>query len=143
VQAETGTAAACSKVRLAGFRREPVSRRERVFREGSAAQGVAAAEDVIARPDLRHVAADRLDSSGEVNAPDVSLGCRKPQAHEAHQVGQAGREVPHAGIDPSRVDAHEHIIVTDRGRGDVVEPQHVRRPVRILDYRFHRALSEE
>ena len=72
VQAEVGTAAACSKVRLAGLSARVSSRRGGVLGEGT----VAGAEHLVADLEPGHVLADRLDRSSDIEAADTA-----PWAH--------------------------------------------------------------
>ena len=76
VVADTPTAAACSKVRLAGFGNEVVLARARVLRERAGAP----AEDLIARSKLRHVLADRLDRPRDIRPGTRFFGLRSPVA---------------------------------------------------------------
>ena len=107
MQAEVGTAAACSKVRFAGLGASMSARAQCVLGEGA----VAGAEDLVARLELRHVLADRLDRPRDIHAPNASLGRAEPEAHDAHQVGLARHHVPVTDMDASRVNAHEHVVV--------------------------------
>src|SRR6266508_3776557 len=77
---DVGTAAACSNVRPAGFRSNLASRTV-AYSANAPPQidGEALPEDLIARPEPRHVRADRLDVAGQRSVPGTrSLGLRSP-----------------------------------------------------------------
>jgi hypothetical protein len=72
-----------------------------------------------------HVGADRLHAPGHVPAPDANLGRAQPVAHDAHQVGQAGHQVPHARIHAGGVHPHQHLVVLGYRRVDVPQFQDI------------------
>ena len=103
--------------------------RERVFSGGCVLGkgAVAGAEDLVAGLEPRHVLADRLDGAGDIHAPNTSLGCAEPEAHDAHQVRLPGHHVPVADVDAGRPDADEHVVVADRRACSICcELEHVR-----------------
>ena len=121
VSAEIGTAAACSKERFAGLRRELARLGASVLGERALARAV----DLVAGREGGHLRADGLDGSCHA-APRVrGLGRAEPEARDADRVGQAGHHVPRAAIHAGRVHPDEDLVVADRGLGDLGEPEHV------------------
>jgi hypothetical protein len=104
----------------------------RVLSEGT----VAGAEDLITRLKRRYILADRLDASGDI-APNAGLGFAQPEAHDSHQVRQASHEMPHTGIDASRVNAYQHLVVLNDWGIDVLELEDIGPAVLVLDDRLH------
>jgi hypothetical protein len=92
-----------------------------VLGEGAAA----GAEHLLPRLKLRHVLAHRLDAPGDVPAHDARLRPAQPEAHQAHEVGPAGQQMPHIGTDAGCPNAYKHFVVPDDRQVDVVERQHV------------------
>ena len=76
VVAAMGTAAACSKVRLAGFGTTLSCRGARVLGEGAAEE----AEHLVAGPQLSHVRADRLHHARRVDPGHPGLRLGQPHA---------------------------------------------------------------
>src|ERR1022692_3586535 len=115
VNAETGTAAACVKVRLAGL--------------GASLSGRAlaySAKEPSAMPNTSSPTCSVVTAGpGDFPAPHRGLRGADPVACEAHRVGQAGHQVPDAPVDAGGVHAQQYFLVADRGPGDLLEPQHV------------------
>ncbi len=132
VVAETPRAAACSNVRLAGLGDEVVRWSTHVLGEGACRP----AEDLVARSELGHILADRLDGARDIGPRDPVL--RPARAgREAQEVGQAPDEDPVPDVDRCRVDAHQHLAITDGRLVDVLELECFLRAVVVLDDRLH------
>ncbi len=97
-------------------------------------------EHLIARFELRHILADRLDPPCEVLAPDVSLRCAEPEG-QAAQVRKAGHDMPVPDECARGENAEQH-VVADRRPVDVLEPQDICRAVPVLDDRLHGVSAE-
>ena len=122
------------------FGRQATGRHGHVLGERAVAAGLATV-DLVARPELPHVLADRLDAPRDVVARYARPGRAQPQSHEAHQVGQTGRQVPHAGIDARRAHAHQHLVVAGHRSFDLAQVQNLGWAVRVLHDRPHRSPS--
>ena len=109
--ADTPTAAACSKVRLAGFCDE-VGPRARVANSANAPAHQPNTSSPGRR--LRHVLADRFDGPRDVRPRDGVLRRAQPGGH-AHDERRAGHEDPVAEVDGCRVDADQHLVCADSG----------------------------
>src|SRR5205823_5564914 len=90
------------------------------------------------RLELRHVLADRLDDTGDINAPNTSLGRAESKANEAHQVGLARHHVPVTDVKAGRVNLDEHVVEPDLRLVDLLELEYARRAVAVLNNRPHR-----
>ena len=112
--ADTPTAAACSKVRLAGFGTKCVFARGRVLGEGARAP----AEHVVTRSEPRHVLADRLDRPRDIRPRNPVLRLAQ-SGGQAHDEWRASHEDPVTDVDGRRTDADEDIAVADLGLLDV------------------------
>ena len=96
------------------------------------------AEDPVADLELVDGCADRLDLTGELHARgSCRFGRRKPV--KKRQMKGLAREVAVRPVDGRRVDPDEHLVVVRDGPLDVLEPQHLRRPVAVVDDGSHRA----
>ena len=85
----------------------------------------AAAEDLVADPELRHVLADGVDDPGHVSAPDTELRSAQPETRP-DDVGHAVDAGPVGRVHGGRANAHEHLVVLDRRLVDVLELQALR-----------------
>ena len=83
--------------------------------------------------------ADRDDRAGHVGAADAGLGGAQAEAHDAHQVGLAGHQVPVADVDAGGADADEHVVLAGGGSGDCRVVQDVGGAVPVLDDGLHGA----
>jgi hypothetical protein len=90
----------------------------RILREGA----VAGAEHLVANLELGHLPADRLDGPGDIHAANTDLGSSESEADDAEQVRQAGHDVPVTDVDPSRVNADEHVVIANLGPINLLEP---------------------
>ena len=98
------------------------------------------AEDLVARSELGHILADRLDRARDIGPRDPVL--RPARAgREAQEVGQAPGEDPVPDVDRCRVDAHQHLAITDVRLVDVLELECFLRAVVVLDDRLHVGLA--
>ena len=86
---------------------------------------VAPSEDFIARPQLGHAAADRLDAPRQVQARNAVLWSAQPVA-DAGEVRQAFHHQPVIDPDPSGAHPHQHRIVVDHRLVDLLEGQVIR-----------------
>ena len=114
--------------------REHVLAGKCVLRKGA----VAGAKHFVARLELRHVLADRLDDTGGINAPNTSLGRAESKTNEAHQIGLTRHHVPVTDVQAGRVNPDEHVVEPDLRLVDLLELEYVRRAVVVLDNRPHR-----
>src|SRR5664280_222910 len=133
VEPEMATAAACSNVRFAGFRRKLVLASAGVLREGTRSD----AEHLIAGPEPSHILTDRLHNPGHIHARDAVLGRTKPIAREAYRVRQPGHDMPHPTVHTGRMHAHQHLVVGHLGLVDLPELETIRRAVGDLYDRLH------
>ena len=135
--ADTGTAAACSKLRFAGI--------------GASLSGCAGAYSAnaallvpyTASPGWRSVTfAPTASTTPASSEPSPAVfGARSAEAGDPDQVGQPGHDVPRAAVQPGRVDAHEHLVVGDLGHLHVAELEDVGRAVAIAHDGSHRSLA--
>ena len=95
----------------------------RIFSKGASAP----AENLIARSKLRHVLADRLDSTRQIESRDVVPWPERP-GRNAHDVRRASQQVPVANIDGRCLNANQHLIVACDRPLDVLEFQTSGRP---------------
>ena len=79
-------------------------------------RGVARPEHRVAGLKRGNLLADGVDGSGELRAESGGLGSAQAVAGHADQVGQPGHDVPRAPVQAGRADAHEHLLITDRGQ---------------------------
>jgi hypothetical protein len=118
---ETATTAACSKVRLAGLGASLLS--------GARAKlGVRAfpdAEHLFAGLKPGHVVADGGHHAGQIRAQNGGLGRPESVARETYRVRQAGHHMPDATIHAGRVNAYQHLVVSDLRLVDVPKLQAV------------------
>ena len=101
---------------------------------------VTGAVDLVARLELGHVSADGLDRAGQTPARVERLGPAEPEAHDAHEVGQASHQVPGAPIHAGRTHPHQDLVVADSGPVDLRQSEDVFGcgAVLVLDDRLHR-----
>jgi hypothetical protein len=114
-----GTAAACSKVRLAGFRASASSEDGRVLGEGPT-EPAAPAEDLVTGPERGHAGADGLDRPRHVGPSDGVLRLAQP-VDRAGDVRQAAHDRPVGRVHAGRMHANQHLVVSDLGPVDVPE----------------------
>jgi hypothetical protein len=88
-------------------------------------RALAVAEDLVARLEVGHLGADRLDASGAVPAPYGILGFTDPQGDAGH-IRPARHEVPNLGADAGRAYLDQHLVVPGDGAVDVSQSQKVR-----------------
>ena len=69
--------------------------------------------------------AHRGDGARDILAHDARLRPAQPEAHQAHEVGPAGHEMPHIGTDPGRPDLYQHVVVADGRPVDLLERQDI------------------
>jgi hypothetical protein len=99
---------------------------------------LADAEHLVAALQAGHVLADRLDAPGDLPASHAVLGRTDPEAREAQRVGH-GHEMPDAPVHAGCEHAQQHLVGSDLGPVDLLEPQDVLGfAVLILDDRRHR-----
>ena len=133
-----GAAAACSKVRFAGFGTIRGLGSDDVLgeRADDVAQLIAgSAEHLIADSKAGHAAADRLHAPGEVPAGDRPPRPENPGGEPQH-VRDSSQEVPVSGVHRRRMDPYQYVGLPNDRLGDVAQLQPVRRAVPPLDYRF-------
>ena len=118
---ETGIAAACSKERIGGLRASSPTSSAGILGEGA----VTGAVDLVARLELGHVPADGLDGAGQTPARVGGLGPAEPKAHDAHEIGQAGHQMPRTPIHAGRTNPDQDLVVTDSGPVDLRQPEDV------------------
>ena len=133
---ETATAAACSKLSLAGLRTSLSSPRGGVFGEGAAGD----AEHLVAGPEPGHAGAGRGDRARHVQPGDAVLRPAEPEAQDPHQVRLARHQMPRAPVHPGRPDLHEDLAGCDHGLVDLGQAQPISGTVDILNDRPHRLL---
>ena len=119
---DVGTAAACSNVRPAGFRSNLASRTV-AYSANAPPQidGEALPEDLIARPEPRHVRADRLDVAGQIRARNAILGLAQPRAHDPEDVRLSSHHMPDIGMDRCRTNADYDLVVPGHRLVDLAE----------------------
>ena len=124
-----------------GFAFEPRLRNGRDLGEGATVApqvgDEALTEDLITRPESRHVLADRLDDPRQVRARNEVLGRAEPGPHDPEDIGHAAHDVPHVGVDRGCTDPDEHLIVPGGRLVDLAELQDVSVSVPILNDRLH------
>src|SRR5512132_149732 len=108
---------------------EPGFLNGRVLGEGAAVapqvDGEALTEDLITRPEPRHVRADRLDVTGQIRARNAILGLAQPRAHDPEDVGLSSHDMPDIGMDRCRTNADQHLVVPGHWLVDLAELQDV------------------
>src|SRR5262249_25945503 len=72
---------------------------------------VSPTEHFVARFELRHVLADRLNGSGKINAKTYVFWLTQSDAERAHDVGCALNEMPVVGVDGDRVNFDQNLII--------------------------------
>ena len=107
MSAATGTAAACSNVRLAGFSTTARSSRTHTY---SAKAPVSPAEHLVTRSKLRDVLADRFHRSGKVGSHPRLLRPEEPHLRAADP-RCAGHAVPVHWVHRGRANPYQHLIV--------------------------------
>ena len=126
-------AAACSKVRAAGFSTrwsagaEADSAKAPVHQPKTASPGLEAGD----------VLADGFDVPCDIDAPDGRPRRAPATEHRADDERAATHDVPVEGVDTGRTDPDQHLVVADLESSDLLEPQHVGRAVPVLGDRFH------
>ena len=105
VVADTGTTAACSNVRRAGFRTSLSARRRCVLGKGTFGD----AEHLVTDLELGDIRADLDHRPGDVLTEYGILRPTEPEAEYSHQVRLAPHEVRGAAIDPGCTHLHEHV----------------------------------
>src|SRR5947207_12928298 len=95
---------------------------------------------MVTRLALVDVLSDRLDGASQTPAGVGLLGPAEPEAHDAHELGQTGHQMPRAPINAGRLYAHQDVAVAHRGPGDLLKPEDVLRcgAVCVLDDRLDR-----
>jgi hypothetical protein len=94
------------------------------------------AENAVARPELTDAGTDRRDLPGELHSGDLAF--RAQQAGERPREEGIGRADAAIGPrDRRRVHLHERLVVGRNRPLDVVEPEHLRRAVPLVDDRPH------
>ena len=76
-------------------------------------------EDFVAWPKALHVLADRLDRAGHIRARHAVLRLAQARA-EAHDERDPRHEDPVTDVDGRRMDADQHLVVTDLRLVDVL-----------------------
>ena len=96
------------------------------------------AEDLVADRELGHGRADRLDLAGELHPgdPPPRAGAARRRARHEERLGAAEAAV--GAVDRRRVDPDEDLVVLGNGPLDLLEPQHLGRPVPVADDRLSR-----
>jgi hypothetical protein len=122
---------------VARLRHEAILRRADVLGEGSADLS-AHSEYFVARPKIRHFAADCGDASGEICAGRLAVGLEQASDQHAHKRGLASQHAPVERVDGGRRDFDQDLVGSGRGLFHVLEPQDIGRPVFLVDDRFHR-----
>jgi hypothetical protein len=128
-----------------------------VLGKGAHAPGIGVAEDLVARPELRDLPADRFDPAGDVAAEhlDPRLQQRRRQGpvrrprpeprrrdeetdQDAEKKGIAGQELPVAEIDRGGLDLDQDVAVSRARRLHLLEGEHLGAPVAAAHHGFHR-----
>ena len=132
-----GAAAACSKVRFAGFGTIRVSGAT-TYSGCSALPAMSCATSSarsLADSKAGHAAADRLNAPGEVPAWDRPPRPENPGGEPQH-VRDSSQEVPVSGVHRRRMDPYQYVGLPNDRLGYIAQLQPVRRAVPPLDYRF-------
>ena len=129
---ETGTAAACSKVRFDGLRASLLSR--------AAANS---ANEPLLTPNTSSPGWKRVTSlpiattTPAASRPGTGfLGARRPTT-KTRGVGHTGHQMPGAPVKAGGANLHQHLVGSDRRPLDLGRPQHICRAVLGLDDRSH------
>ena len=104
---ETGTTAACSKVRLAGLWAS-LSSWAAAY---SAYEPRRDAVHLVAHREPGHGGPDGRDGAGDVEAGHPVLRPAEAEPEDAHQVGLAGHQVPGAAVEAGRADPQQHVVL--------------------------------
>lgn len=94
-------------------------------------------EDLVADREPRHLAADRQDRAGDVEAGHPVLRTQQTEAQHSDQVGRAGHQVPGAAIHAGRAHLDQHLVGAGRRPVDRAELQRVGGAVLGLQDRAH------
>ena len=131
MSADTGTAAACSKLTFAGLRASLPS-----WATAYSAK-VPPPMPNTSSPTGKLVTAEPTDDDrpGDIEPGHRVLRPADPE-YEAQQVREAGHQVPDAAVEAGRVHVEQHLTVADRGRGDPGQPQNVGVAVALLHDRL-------
>jgi hypothetical protein len=94
------------------------------------------AEYLVAAGELGDGRADRLDRAGQLGPEDSPPRSRETTDQTAYE--RLTRPEPAIGpVDGRRVDPDQDLVRLRRGPGYLFQPQHVGRPVRVVDDSFH------
>ena len=88
------------------------------------AGSVARAEHLIARLEVLHILADRLDLPCQVESRNTVFRFEQPRNHP-HGERRASHTEAVAYVETRRVNAYEHVVIPDHGLVDVSEFQDV------------------
>ena len=108
------------------------ARAERQVWEGS--------EHSVADLELGHRYADRLDLTRKLVPEDLPFRSQEPRLEPAHE-RVAGAKVSVGAGYPRRADPDEDLVGRLDRLGDVLDPQHVRGPIPVVDGGLHRTVT--
>ena len=109
--------------------------RDRVLGEAALEREVVAVH-LVTGPEAGDALADGLDPTGDVRAERAAR--RSAQPTDARVRRRAAQALPVAEVDRGRGHLDQHLPGARRRHRDVLDPQHVGRPVAVVDRRSHR-----
>src|ERR671933_1507443 len=134
VKADIGTAAACSMVRLAGFG----------AKLSAGAHAYSARVPVVLQPNTSLPSSSpctflpTASTRPATSAPGDTVAWPAQPERQAQDVRHAGHEEVVAGVDSSRMHAHEHVVIADHRLGDLRVLEHVGSALAVLNDGHHR-----